>query len=601
MPPSVSDTTVDSTTPSISPFEIHRSGSIGSSTSGLTSDDAPDLGAFITVFRALNTLHPSRVHGTRYNNGDATPTSSLMSPSEYDSELPGGSTVWSHRPIASYLSSGSPESPPSSSSPEPTEADSTLDPSLESTGFGAAERRDGEDDVLDATSQPSLGLFGALDFLAAERAKFVAQRDAVGQRGHSSNTSDGTWQHAISPRRKRRRKRNRSAGVSKHRRRRPEDSPITPGDADETAEGATASYDDADDSSSSSGGDPSSQQQYYRSNPPTPPLELQSHHTANVIQPRIQHSKSTPSLRLPASMPIDARVLQIRNLAHKLRMLFPQDAKALSAILANDHPSPSEMVDPRGPMPRTKDTLIHVFIDHSNILFGFLTYLKRHFRRMDRSKPKQISHAALALILERGRPVTRRVLVTSSPLYQPVDTAEQLGYETSILLRVPDLGDAPDRQQQSSSSGDQSRSQQHTPHKRRPYSHASKSSTSKSSLANGSPPDSDPNSSSHSGRIRYREQGVDELLQLKLHQAIADVDRVPSGATIVLATGDGNVGQFNEEGFSGCVRTALKKGWRVELYAWEGSLSKAWGREFGNNERFVIHSLDRFAMDLLEL
>ena len=52
-------------------------------------------------------------------------------------------------------------------------------------------------------------------------------------------------------------------------------------------------------------------------------------------------------------------------------------------------------------------------------------------------------------------------------------------------------------------------------------------------------------------RVRLREQGVDELLQLKLHQALAAEDDVPEGATIVLATGDGNVGQFNEEGFLG--------------------------------------------------
>ena len=75
-------------------------------------------------------------------------------------------------------------------------------------------------------------------------------------------------------------------------------------------------------------------------------------------------------------------------------------------------------------------------------------------------------------------------------------------------------------------------------------------------------------------RIRYREQGVDELLQLKLHQALAAEDDVPEGATIVLATGDGNVGQFNEEGFLGPVRTALKRGWKVELYSWVGGLSE---------------------------
>ena len=107
-----------------------------------------------------------------------------------------------------------------------------------------------------------------------------------------------------------------------------------------------------------------------------------------------------------------------------------------------------------------------------------------------------------------------------------------------------------------------------------------------------------------STRVRYREQGVDELLQLKLHQAIADVDVAPPNGTIVLATGDGNAGQFNEEGFLGCVRTALKKGWRVELYAWEGGLSRSWKREFGEGpyrHRFSIHGLSRFGQDLLEV
>ena len=103
------------------------------------------------------------------------------------------------------------------------------------------------------------------------------------------------------------------------------------------------------------------------------------------------------------------------------------------------------------------------------------------------------------------------------------------------------------------------------------------------------------------GRV---EQGVDELLQLKLLQAIADVDIPPPGSTIVLATGDGNVGQFNEEGFLGCVRTALKKGWKVELCAWDIGLSKAWEREFGEAtyaDRFSIIRLDAYGDDLLEI
>ncbi|KAJ7456811.1 hypothetical protein B0H11DRAFT_2321543 [Mycena galericulata] len=72
-------------------------------------------------------------------------------------------------------------------------------------------------------------------------------------------------------------------------------------------------------------------------------------------------------------------------------------------------------------------------------------------------------------------------------------------------------------------------------------------------------------------KIKYREQSVDELLQLKLHQALAALDGPPPpNDTIVLTTSDRNIGQLNEDGFLGPVRTALKKGWRVELYACQG-------------------------------
>jgi len=218
--------------------------------------------------------------------------------------------------------------------------------------------------------------------------------------------------------------------------------------------------------------------------------------------------------------------------------------------------------------------------------------------------------------------------VASSPLYQPIESAEQLGYEVRIYARVPDLGDGMDRQPATgtSSSGDSSRgATSGGKHKK----NTSLSSILKAQIRNNSPTattsESDPGTGATGilavpkasttsanpstavttpPRIKYREQGVDELLQLKLHQAIAEFDVPPLGATIVLATGDGNVGQFNEEGFLGCVRTALKKGWRVELYAWEGGLSKSWKREFGDGlyrDRFTIIGLSKFGSDLLEV
>ena len=229
--------------------------------------------------------------------------------------------------------------------------------------------------------------------------------------------------------------------------------------------------------------------------------------------------------------------------------------------------------------------------------------------------------------------------MASSPLYQPVESAVQLGYEVRIYARVPDMGDGMDRNPplvgtgsgNSGSSGDSGRPTNkrnstgsgvtrttlirgHARHKSANGATTSENSDGPNSgllfvparTGSGGAVSVGSTGSTPGGstRVRYREQGVDELLQLKLHQAIADVDVVPPNATIVLATGDGNAGQFNEEGFLGCVRTALKKGWRVELYAWEGGLSRAWKREFGEGpyrNRFTIHGLSKFGQDLLEV
>ncbi|KAG6860654.1 hypothetical protein C0995_009019 [Termitomyces sp. Mi166 len=220
-----------------------------------------------------------------------------------------------------------------------------------------------------------------------------------------------------------------------------------------------------------------------------------------------------------------------------------------------------------------------------------------------RQKQRHLSHTALALILERGRAVSRRVVVTSSPLYQPMNTLERLGYEVRVYIRVPDLGDGMDR------------TAKKKPHKR----HLSGGTTSGGDTVSGSPGTSPlkptlstnfnsttPATPTTPMRVRYREQGVDELLQLKLHQVLAATDDVPPGATIVLATGDGNVGQFSEDGFLGPVRTALKRGWRVELYAWEEGLSRAWRREFGlgsewaRNGTFQIIGMEQFAASLIK-
>ncbi len=422
---------------------------------------------------------------------------------------------------------------------------------------------------------------------------------------------------------------------------------------------------------------------------------------------RLRSTKSTPQLWPPgdetpthnkvfiAAADDSPRVTQLKGLAKKLHQLFPEDGKYLKFIKfgtldtteTNTTAFRNELtveslgsfVDTRGPPPQqANERLIHVFVDQcvqhpyrwssipdqspsSNILIGLLSYLKRfphkHPQYSSSQKLRHLSHSALTLIFERGRPVTRRVLVASSPLYQPMISAEKLGFEVRVFARVPDMGDGMDRTprpgmgfghtrshsgssgmnvpQNGNGTGDGSGTRRRSGSinnvggsgRRKGHSRKVSGSTSPeneqggtsfplaflkslgssgtSVLLSSSPPSQ---GSTPPARVRYREQGVDELLQLKLHQVIASVDGAPPpGSTIILATGDGNVGQFNEDGFVGGVRLALKKGWNVELYAWEVGLSKAWKREFGEGseydkmQKFKIIGLEQFGGDMVEL
>jgi hypothetical protein len=207
-----------------------------------------------------------------------------------------------------------------------------------------------------------------------------------------------------------------------------------------------------------------------------------------------------------------------------------------------------------------------------------------------------MSHAALALILERGRPITRRCVVTSSPLYQPMESAEQFGYEVRVYARVPDLGDGDDRRKsaelggssavsvssggsamkghrrknsgsgggggssfkkghaQKSSGGNtsteseqgvanigfpqvfiRSLGSQTTIRPSGSVSGSQQSTAGISTISTGTATNTDnPSTNGHTPtaasapgvRIRYRER-VDGLLQLKLHQAIADPRQMP--------------------------------------------------------------------------
>ncbi|KAG7440515.1 uncharacterized protein BT62DRAFT_579524 [Guyanagaster necrorhizus] len=567
---------------------------------------------------------------------------------------------------------------------------------LESTndGDGANMTKDADEEEV----MPTLGFQETLDFLADEREKLTAQRDAGGAGQYNGRLV--SLAAAAEPRRKRRRRRTKtpraqSTGPSTL------STTVTSATPNESMT-TTADHDpdqDADESSSSydryysTTSNPNDNA--YKSTPGTPARR------GRQRQSRLRSTKSTPQLRIPAERPDDMRlgthrlfdehdvprVRQMKSLMKKLCQLFPEDREYLKQVSLKTMESPEIIspgpidhdgvedllggfVDTRGPPPQqTNERLIHVFVDHSNILIGLLSFLKRYPNRHPQARltssitklRRHLSHSALSLILERGRPVSRRVLVASSPLYQRLEGANQLGYEVRTLARVPDMGDGADKNSDSRAKSGHIRSQSGgsgivvggTPasapnagiiigqggrkmeHLRR----ISGSTSTESEQGGGgsgsgsagalsqvllrslgptglsiSPPGQlslvIPNSQGNTppARIRYREQGVDELLQLKLHQALASIDGPPPpGSTIILATGDGNAGQFNEDGFLGTVRTALKKGWRVELYAWEGGMSKAWKREFGegsewgSGQMFKIVGMEQFGGELVEV
>ena len=163
---------------------------------------------------------------------------------------------------------------------------------------------------------------------------------------------------------------------------------------------------------------------------------------------------------------------------------------------------------------------------------------------------------ALSLLLRRGRttPCGTLHLVASSPLKQNLDPLVRLGWEVSILKRVEIY----------------------------------ENEVHDTTAMNLAPRPQSKISAAHDiGSRRYKEQGVDEILHLKLLQALNNKSNpAPRGSTLVLATGDAKGGQFNRDGFVGGVREALKHGWAVELWSFKsGECSRL---DLGCKSLFII-------------
>jgi len=183
----------------------------------------------------------------------------------------------------------------------------------------------------------------------------------------------------------------------------------------------------------------------------------------------------------------------------------------------------------------------------SNVLHGLSSRLQKvQSSALPPKHLRTLSLPILSLLLRRGRPTPHGSLhlVASSPIQQNLDPLVRLGWEVSVLKRVEIYDDEVY----------DSQSAKLVP---KP----------KNTLAKI-------NGFQEGGSRRYKEQGVDEILHLKILQALNTKSTpAPKGSTIVLATGDAKGGQFNQDGFLGAVREAIKRGWMVELWSFSEGMS----------------------------
>ncbi|KAK6598651.1 cell wall glucanase [Botrytis cinerea] len=178
---------------------------------------------------------------------------------------------------------------------------------------------------------------------------------------------------------------------------------------------------------------------------------------------------------------------------------------------------------------------IHVFVDFSNIIIGFKNTLKciRGFPEQEKmAESPPFSFCSLASIMERARPVARRILLGSRLNNKDTPThfeeARTCGYETSVLDRVFKIRELTTEKARGGQGNGYLTGQSSKPEN---------------------------SVSSQSAKSAFVEQGVDEILQLKMIESLADYS-TPS--TVILATGDGAEASTRED-FSRVWREHFRK------------------------------------------
>jgi hypothetical protein len=227
-------------------------------------------------------------------------------------------------------------------------------------------------------------------------------------------------------------------------------------------------------------------------------------------------------------------------LFNKLLNTFPEDRKWLV--------SPMQLLNERNSAHG-----LHVFVDASNIMIGLKDMLRYHGLHHN---AYDMSFDSLALLMERRRPVAKRFFAGSHREANPlphvaklVETSKAVGYDSVMQEQVLIVRE------------DSEKKKFFNDVKKMGWHKATQMRSGSGSDSETGPPAATPKTPA---APKWVEQGVDEILHLKMCQSIIDTE-VPS--TMVLATGDGAVAEMSD-GFLAHVERALKKGWKVELVSW---------------------------------
>lgn len=269
----------------------------------------------------------------------------------------------------------------------------------------------------------------------------------------------------------------------------------------------------------------------------------------------------------------------------------------LLKLIGNFYEDRKHLISPMNLTTHNNDSKgIHVFVDASNIFIGFMEQLKR-----SRGIPLAVqipsvdlSFDALALLMERRRPVAKRILAGSTPHLPAFDKAKAVGYECNILEKVYKARELTERQIYF-------KEQDRAYHERKKRAKAPPANNVATlNVGGGGNGSGSETNAPQYAPARMIEQGVDEILHLKILESVVDTD-VPG--TMVLATGDAARAEYSE-GFMAMAERALKKGWTVELVSWSSNISQMYTRPAWTSawaERFRVITLDDYAEELLDM